>query len=578
MARLSSDVGYGMISPIATTWKGERVRSDPTRSAGPPNTAPDTGLHEQFARTARTHPDAIALIEDGTATSYWELDATADAWAAELVAAGVRPGALVLAPFPRSVALVTALLAVLKSGAAYSLPAPDWPEQRIRDVLGDLNSPLLVAPAGTAAPAGSEVPIWSPPVGKVAAPSGFQPASVSADDPCCVFFTSGTTGRPKGVLSPHRATARLFQPKGFARFAADTTMPLAAATPWDAFSLELWSVLLNGGTSVIVTEPYLSAAARSEAVARHGTDTVWLTSSLFNMIVDEAPEAFRGLHQVMVGGERLSTPHVQTNQRGHPGSVLLNGYGPVESTVFATTHRVAEADCDRPRGVPLGRPVPGPQVYVLDGTRACAVAEVGEICLAGDGLALGYLNDPTLTEEKFQRRLVEGRRVRVYRTGDLGCRDRDGLLHYRGRAARQVKLRGHRVDPAEVERQVERRLPDVRHCRVVVWDCVAGDGRELAAFCVPTRTGAPLDGALPVLRGALVAYPRPAAVVSVDAFAVTAQGERGGRALLTMAPQLFAPPDVMPKTTKTNNTPTTEPQDPLAQTVADAFAAVTGHD
>src|SRR3569833_2564076 len=118
MARLSSDVGYGMISPIATTWKGERVRSDPTRSAGPPNTAPDTGLHEQFARTARSYPDAIALIEDGTATSNWELDATADAWAAELVAAGGRPGALVLVLLPRSVALVTALLAVLKSGAA----------------------------------------------------------------------------------------------------------------------------------------------------------------------------------------------------------------------------------------------------------------------------------------------------------------------------------------------------------------------------------------------------------------------------------------------------------------------------
>ncbi|WP_308120192.1 amino acid adenylation domain-containing protein [Streptomyces bambusae] len=535
------------------------MRPDPKWTAGPRNTAPGGGLHEAFARRAAERPGAVALVEGDRTTTYAELDATADAWASGLVAAGVTPGALVPVLLPRSTELVTALLAVLKTGAAYALLDPDWPADRLRDVMRDLRPPLMIAresgdaaqgggPEGHApdgrtlhghAPHGHALPVWPPPSGETAGaapdPDGFTPVAVDAGDPACVFFTSGTTGRPKGVLSPHRATARLFQPGGFAEFTADTVMPLAAATPWDAFSLELWSVLLSGGTSLVVTDPYLSPVALGDAVSRHRADTVWLTSSLFNMIVDESPDAFRGLRQVMIGGERLSAGHVRRFLHRHPGIALLNGYGPVESTVFATTHRITEPDCDLPGGIPLGRPVPGTQVHVLDGTRPCAVDETGEICLAGDGLALGYLGDEALTARKFTDVRIDGRDVRVYRTGDLGRWDRDGLLHYQGRSDRQLKIRGHRVEPAEVERQVEQLLPAVRHCRVLARGDAARGERELVAFCVPVRLGDPLDGALAVLAEALVAYQRPAAVVGVDAFPVTAQGKLDERALLALA-------------------------------------------
>nr|APD71888.1 non-ribosomal peptide synthetase 10 [Streptomyces sp.] len=550
------------------------MRPDPNWTDGPPNTAPGGGLHEAFARTALDRPRAVALVEGDRTTTYAELNTTADAWAARLSAAGVTSGALVPVLLPRSTDLVIALLAILKTGAAYALLSPEWPAARIHDVLCELDPPLLIAPVGPTAAEGSSLPVWSPLPGEVSAPPGFRPAAVDAGAPCCVFFTSGTTGRPKGVLSPHRATARLFQPGGFARFTADTVMPLAAATPWDAFSLELWSVLLNGGTSLIVTDPYLSPTALGDAVSRYGTDTVWLTSSLFNMIVDEAPEAFRGLRQVAIGGERLSAGHVRRFLREHPGVVLLNGYGPVESTVFATTHRITDADCERPGGIPLGRPVPGTQVHVLDGARPCAVGETGEICLAGDGLALGYLGDTALTDAKFTRVRIDDRDVRVYRTGDLGHWDRDGLLHYQGRSDRQLKIRGHRVEPAEVERQVEQLLPAVRHCRVLArGDAALGD-RELVAFCVPVRPDDPLTSAPSVLREALVPYQRPAAVVSIDAFPMTAQGKLDERALLAMAPPA-APPapgqssdDVLPFTI----------QDPVVRAVAETFASILERD
>ncbi|MEV6263921.1 amino acid adenylation domain-containing protein [Streptomyces sp. NPDC051784] len=553
------------------------MRPDPEWTAGPRNTAPGGGLHEAFARRAAERPGATALVEGDRTTTYAELDAAADAWAAALVAAGVTRGALVPVLLPRSTELVTALLAVLKAGAAYALLAPEWPAERLRDVLSDLCPPLLIARDGRDMPAGHDLTVWSPPsaADRTAAPPGFTPVRVDAGDPACVFFTSGTTGRPKGVLSPHRATARLFQPGALAEFTSDTVMPLAAATPWDAFSLELWAMLLNGGTSVVVTDPYLSPVGLAEAVSRHRADTVWLTASLFNMIVDEFPDAFRGLRQVAIGGERLSAGHVRRFLRRHPGIVLLNGYGPVESAVFATTHRVTEADCDLPGGIPLGRPVPATQVHVLDGNRPCSVGETGEICVAGDGLALGYLGDSALTAQKFTGVRIDGRELLVYRTGDLGRWGQDGLLHYQGRSDRQLKIRGHRVEPAEVERQVERLLPGVRHCRVLARGDAARGERELVAFCVPARQGDPLDGSLAVLDAGLVAHQRPAAVVGVDVLPVTAQGKLDERALLalteTAGPDACAgpaarpaPPGVLPR----------ELDEPVLRAVAESFASV----
>ncbi|WP_242903448.1 amino acid adenylation domain-containing protein [Actinomadura terrae] len=527
---------------------------------GSPCTARDEGLHETVARLAAARPGANALVAGRNTMTYAELDRTADAWAARLAMAGVAPGDRVSVLLPRGTELVVALLAVLKAGAAYALLDPAWPERRLRELTARLGSPVVVARRGTGTGLGR--PVWTPPSGSVTPVAGFHPVAVRGADPCCVFFTSGTTGEPKGVLSPHRATARLFQAGGFARFDTGAVVPLAAPMSWDAFSLELWSMLLNGGASLIVDEPYLSAASLREAVAAHGVRTVWLTGSLFNMIVDEAVTAFDGLHQVMIGGERLSTGHVARFLRRHPRITLINGYGPVESTVFATTHRVTQADCERPGGIPIGRPVPGTGVHVLDGTRPCAVGEVGEICISGDGLALGYLGDADLTDAKFAQVRVDGELLRVYRTGDLGTWDADGLLHYRGRDDRQVKIRGHRVEPAEVERQIERLLPEVRACRVLARRDASGAARDLVAFCVPADAGDPLDGALAALRDDLVQYQRPAAVVSVAAFPMTERGKLDEPALLALAP---AP---------SSAGPVAAAADPTARLVAEVFAEV----
>ncbi|MEE1836250.1 amino acid adenylation domain-containing protein [Streptomyces sp. SP17KL33] len=557
--------------------------------------SPGEGLHDVFAAQAAAEPRRIALIAGNIQVSYGELDARAERLADRLAAAGVEQGHLVPILMPRSVDLVVALLAVLKCGAAYALLDPDWPPTRLDAVVDQLHPPLVVARPGT--PARLSAPLWDPsdddPEHR---PARRAAVTVRDTDACCVFFTSGTTGRPKGVVTPHRATARLFGPGTFARFDRDTVVPLAAALPWDAFSLELWAALHNGGTGVLIDEPFLTAEALRALVTGHGVNTVWLTSSLFNLIVDEDLSAMSGLSQLMIGGERLSARHVGRFLDRFPDTALVNGYGPVESTVFTTTHRITVADCARPGGIPLGRAVPGTSVFVLDGDRPCAAGEPGEICVAGDGLAHGYLGEPALTAEKFTAVDILGERVRLYRTGDLGVRDENGIIEFRGRLDRQVKVRGHRVEPAEVERQIVRLVRSVADCRVVPRWNELGGAHELVAFCVPGRPGdTPPDASTDVpadftdvpsvltdvptvptdvpavladvsatLARHLPAHQRPVAVAVVDAFPLTGTGKLDDRALLASLPDT---PD------ETHHGPV---DDPLVRLVAQTFTAVLG--
>jgi acyl-coenzyme A synthetase/AMP-(fatty) acid ligase len=201
----------------------------------------------------------------------------------------------------------------------------------------------------------------------------------------------------------------------------------------------------------VIEADHLYPALLRGIVREHGVNTIWLTASLFNVLVEEDCAAFTGMAHVMVGGERLSVPHVRAFLAAHPSIRLTNGYGPAENAVFTTTHDITPADLDAP-DIPTGRPLVRTAVHVLDGDRECGEGEPGEICAAGDGLALGYLDDPAATAEAFVDVGLADGVHRVYRTGDLGHWSTGGVLHFDGRVDRQVKVRGHRVEPREMER------------------------------------------------------------------------------------------------------------------------------
>ncbi|MGG2461431.1 amino acid adenylation domain-containing protein [Streptomyces sp. RGM 3693] len=501
-------------------------------------------MHGLFRRRAAERPDALALVHRDTAVSYRTLERASDAFAVELARAGVGAGDVVPVLMPRSPRFVATVLAVLKRGAAYAAMDPRWPRSRVAQLVEQTAAPLIAAAPPHAE--GWSCPVWVPEadLAQVAAGPAVRPDTppVRETDTACVFFTSGSTGRPKGVLSPHAGTVRLFDPARFMTVGPGTVMPQAAPLPWDAASLELWSMLLGGGTSVLIDEPYLTADALRTLVRGAGLNTLWLTASVFHMLVEEDLDCFDGIRQLLVGGERLSPAHVRRFVAAHPDTALVNGYGPAESTVFTTTHRITPADCAEGADIPVGRPVARTEVFVLDErSRPCPPGITGEICVAGAGLANGYLADPEQTANSFtERELGPGGPRRIYRTGDLGHLSADGVLHYAGRADRQVKVRGHRIEPGEVEARVAQ-LPGVRRCVVIP---LMEEGACVGLAAAYTRA----DGAAvteDTVRGALAAqlpeYLMPRALAAVDTFPLTGNGKLDTGALLDLVTRRASP-------------------------------------
>jgi amino acid adenylation domain-containing protein len=480
-------------------------------------------IHELFRGQAAATPQATALIDDECRITYEELDRFSDAMACSLADAGLGRGKIVPVVAQTSAELVTALLAVLKLGAAYAVLDPAWPSERLRDMARRFDGdPMAIV--GSEAPAGVFQRYWKLPPNAALGGRPHAPriTALTGSDVAMVFMTSGTTGEPKAVLSPHQGTVRLLRDCPFARLGPSTVMPLTASPPWDAFALELWGCLLTGGSCALPREWPPTPRIISDMVLRSGVNTVFLTTSLFHLIIEEDLAALRGVRTVIVGGEKMSSWHAARFLSEYPKARLVNGYGPVESTIFALYHDVRTEDVTA--DIPLGRPVPRTQVFVMSGDRICAQEEVGEICIAGDGLAKGYLDDPELTSRKFVRRRIGGLWTRVYRTGDCGYVAEDGTIRFAGRTDRQVKVRGHRVEPTEVELAVTR-IPGVR--RSILIPVTEPDGRceSLALFYCREPGGPSAQALTAALRTRLPAYLVPDAVYEKEVFPLSANGK-----------------------------------------------------
>jgi D-alanine--poly(phosphoribitol) ligase subunit 1 len=491
-------------------------------------------IHTAIAAHAARRPDAVALVCDGREISYGMLDAAANSYAADLADRGIGPGRIVPLLMPRSLEMVALELGVLKTGAAYANIDIRWPLERQIAVLDLIKPAVVVTSADT----------WNGRLGNrcyrpaddgiVGASRGrsFAPPPVPPDAPATIFFTSGTTGVPKGVVSPHQAVTRVFGADGLDGFGPGHATPQVAPAPWDMYAFELWGQLTAGGTVVLVPADYLLPSTLREAVRHHGVDTLWLTASLFNLFVDEDPDCFRGLARVLTGGEKLSPEHVRSFLLRHPTIGLWNVYGPAEGGMLTTTRRLTEADCDVAGGVPIGTPVAGTSVRLLVGEQTQRQpGREGEICILGQGLANGYLGQPELTAEKFPTIDLDGKATRIYRTGDMGVLDDSGVLHFRGRRDRQVKISGHRIELAEIESAADL-VPGVTNCIAFAVNAPDGKPSHLALVYLSgpaaSPSGAPAGDPLGVhahLRKTLPAYLVPQVVRCLPRYPVTANGK-----------------------------------------------------
>ncbi|MEU7481582.1 amino acid adenylation domain-containing protein [Lentzea sp. NPDC042327] len=505
------------------------------------SSVPDATVAELFAARVDQAPDATAVVAGGTSLTYAELDARANALAQRLISLGVQPEERVGLLLRRSADVVVAVLAVLKAGGAYLPLDSRAPVERQGLVLDQAGSRVLITDSDT-------VPFD----GHVVVPGGETSAERPAvaghpDGLAYVEFTSGSTGTPKGVAVRHRDVVALALDSRFDGPAHRTVLvhsPLA----FDASTYELWVPLLRGGRVVVAPPQDLDAAALREQITAHGVTALWLTAGLFRVLAQDSPDCLAGVSEVWTGGDVVPAAAVRRVMAACPGLVVVDGYGPTETTTFATSHRMTGQD-DVPDTVPIGSALDGMATYVLDERlRPVPVGVPGELYLAGAGLARGYLDRPGLTASRFVACPFGAPGERMYRTGDVVRWLPGGVLEFAGRADDQVKLRGFRIELGEVE-AVLGRHPGVGGLVVVVREDSLG-GKQLVAYLVPADPARALEPAeLAAFAGrTLPDYMVPSVFMVLDALPLSTNGKVDRAALPEPSATASAAPYVAPRT------------------------------
>ncbi|MGW2403872.1 non-ribosomal peptide synthetase [Streptomyces sp. NPDC001739] len=522
----------------------------------------------RFARVVRDHPERIAVRDGEGSLTFAELDRRTARLARALAARGVGRGARVGVALPRTARLVVALLAVWRAGAVYVPLDPHYPRERLAFMARDAGIAALLAGEDTPLGAAAGTVVLDPDApGEAAAPEGDLPADPADStplDPAYLIYTSGSTGRPKGVEASRGGVAALLAglEEAGAYAAAPRVVAWNASVSFDA-SVQQWARVCRGDTVVVLSEEDRKDPTRLAAVLdAHAVTDLDLTPSHWELLRGTltAPRTDGRRLRLFMGGEPVParTWRELAEAAGAGGPEALNLYGPTECTVDATATWMTG-------GTPhLGDTLPGGRLYVLDeALRPVPEGAEGELYVAGPRLAHGYAGRPALTAERFVADPFGGPGERMYRTGDRVRRTAEGLLAFLGRADRQLKFRGFRIEPGEIEHALVS-YEGVGSAAVVVRDDGPA-GERLVAYAVPAGGAAPDPARLrDHLASVLPDFMVPSDCVLLDALPLTANGKLDVAALP-------APPDG-----PAANPASAEPDGPYEKLIAEVWSEVLG--
>ncbi|WP_122860145.1 non-ribosomal peptide synthetase, partial [Pseudomonas viridiflava] len=489
-------------------------------------------VHRLFEQRAARHPDRVAAEHGQRSMTYGELNGQANRLAHYLIEQGIAPDDHVAIVLPRSLELLIGQLAVSKCAATFVPLDVNAPAERQSYMLDDCQA-VCVLTRSTAAINAATRRIDLDSLDLSGQPSHDPELEQGSDTAAYVMYTSGSTGAPKGVRVPHRGIARLVLNNGYADFNEHDRIAFASNPAFDASTMEVWGALLNGGQLCVVDHETLVDPVRFSALLIDARISVlFITTALFNQYVQQIPQALRGLRLLLSGGERADPASYRALLSQAQGLRLFNVYGPTETTTFATTCEV-RAVSEGDESVPIGRPIGNTSIYVLDAHQRLAPKGVtGELYIGGDGVALGYLNRPELSVEKF---LVDPFSdepgAMMYRTGDLGRWMEDGQLECLGRNDDQVKIRGFRIELGEIVSCLHQ-LPGIGETVVLAREDEPGNVRLVAYYTsheedtllAPEQMRAHLQASLPD-------YMVPTAFIELKTLPLTANGKLDRRAL-----------------------------------------------
>jgi len=526
-------------------------------------------INQLFEQQAERRPQAIALRFRDQQMTYEQLNYRANQVAHRLRRLGVGPEVMVGTLLERSLEMVVGLLGILKAGGAFVPFDANYPAERLAFMATDTKSPIMLVQSSVMQKmaegnwAAATLVSLDVDAADLKSESGDNLANVNtAESLAYVMYTSGSTGRPKGVMVDHRAVVRLVKNTNFVDLSEREVFLQFSPISFDASTLEIWAPLLNGGCLAIMPPETQSLDEIGAAIRRYGVTSMWLTAGLFNVMVEQRLDDLCPLRQLLVGGDVLSVTHIRKAVDGLPGCRLINGYGPTEGTTFTCCHTITREDAQS-TSIPIGKPISNTQVYLLDSTlQPVPLGEPGELCVGGDGLARGYLNQPELTAEKFvSHPFSDEPGTRVYRTGDLARYRSDGTIEFLGRVDDQVKVSGFRIELGEIE-TVLMEHPTVQSAVVVARQDAPGE-KKLAAYVVLRQQDRDRNELRAFLQKKLPAYMVPSEFVVLTSLPLSSNGKVDRAALLATQ-------------TMRAEAPVSSPQTDLEQKIAAIWQRVLG--